>query len=31
VGIRNFDIMSRVHPQYILYSKKYGKSNHWPL
>jgi hypothetical protein len=31
LGIRNFDIMSRVHPQYILYSKKYGKSNHRPL
>jgi len=27
LGIRNFDIMSRVHPQYVLFSKKYGKSN----
>jgi hypothetical protein len=31
LGIWNFDIMSQVHPQYILFSKKYGKSNHWPL
>jgi len=28
LGIRNFDIMSRVYPQYVLFSKKYGKSNH---
>ncbi|KAH9561112.1 hypothetical protein CY35_05G002100 [Sphagnum magellanicum] len=24
LGIRNFDIMSRVYPQYVLFSKKYG-------
>ncbi len=30
LGIRNFDIMSQVYPQYVLFSKKYGKSNHWP-
>jgi hypothetical protein len=30
LGIRNFDIMSRVYPQYVLFSKKYGKFNHWP-
>jgi hypothetical protein len=28
LGIRDFDIMSRVYPQYVLFSKKYGKSNH---
>jgi hypothetical protein len=28
LGIQNFDIMSRVYPQYVLFSKKYGKSNH---
>jgi cytokinin trans-hydroxylase len=28
LGIRNFDIMSRVYPQYVLFSKKYGKFNH---
>jgi hypothetical protein len=27
LGIRDFNIMSRVYPQYVLFSKKYGKSN----